>query len=66
MRCAGNDAGMAFEKAASCHLKCDSPHEAATAYTEAANCYKKTDAKGTRPWPRPARVSADCYHQHVR
>lgn len=46
--CAGNDAGMCFEKAAGCHLKCDSPHEAATAYTEAANCYKKTDAKSTR------------------
>eukprot|EP00967_Tisochrysis_lutea_P058445 scaffold74345_cov37-Tisochrysis_lutea.AAC.2 len=51
---------MCFEKAAGCHLKCDSPHEAATAYTEAANCYKKTDAKSTRGSPGQLSAKAPC------
>ena len=37
-------AGKAFEKAAQCHLKMQSAHEAASAYQDAANCYKKTNA----------------------
>lgn len=37
-------AGSAFEKSAQCHLKMESPHDAATAYQNAALCYKKTNA----------------------
>jgi len=37
-------AGAAFEKAAQCHLKMESPHDAATAYNDAAVCYKKTNS----------------------
>ncbi|WCJ19977.1 Alpha-soluble NSF attachment protein [Euphorbia peplus] len=35
-------AGATYVKLASCHLKCDSKHEAAQAYVDAAHCYKKT------------------------
>jgi len=38
-----DEAGAAFEKAAGCSLKQDSPHDTASAYQEAANCYKKTN-----------------------
>jgi len=37
-------AGKAFEKAAQCHLKLGSPHDAARSYQDAALCYKKTNA----------------------
>ena len=40
---AGDEAGSVFEKAAQCHLKMQSPHDAATSYQDAANCYKKTN-----------------------
>jgi len=38
-----DEAGDAFERAARCSLKQESPHDTATSYTEAANCYKKCD-----------------------
>ena len=40
-----NEAGAAFESAAKCHLKLNSPHDIASAYQDAATCYKKTDAQ---------------------
>ena len=36
-------AGAAFEKAAACHVKMESAHEAARSYQDAALCYKKTN-----------------------
>lgn len=38
-------AGAAFEKAAQCHLKMQSPHDAARSYQDAAMCYKKTNTQ---------------------
>ena len=40
-----DDAGAAFESAARCHLKLNSPHDIATSYQEAATCYRKTNAQ---------------------
>ncbi|XP_052196374.1 alpha-soluble NSF attachment protein-like [Diospyros lotus] len=40
-----DQAGSAYVKLASCHLKLDSKHEAAGAYADAAHCYKKTNTK---------------------
>lgn len=45
LQSAGDAAGQAFEKAARCHLKMESPHDAATAYQDAAVCYKKTNSQ---------------------
>lgn len=42
---AGDAAGATFEKSASCHLKLQSPHEAASSYTDAAHCFKKTNVE---------------------
>ena len=41
-------AGAAFEKAAQCHTKMQSPHDAASSYQDAANCYKKTNTQRAR------------------
>lgn len=38
-------AGAAFEKAAQCHLKLQSPHDAASSYQDAGLCYKKTNTQ---------------------
>lgn len=38
-------AGATFEKAAQCHMKMQSPHDAARSYQDAAMCYKKTNTK---------------------
>ena len=36
-------AGAAFEKAARCHMKMQSPFDAGSSYTDAAQCYKKSN-----------------------
>uniref|UniRef100_A0A7N0REY1 Alpha-SNAP n=1 Tax=Kalanchoe fedtschenkoi TaxID=63787 RepID=A0A7N0REY1_KALFE len=41
----GDQAGATYLKLASCHLKLDSKHEAATAFADAGHCYKKTNIK---------------------
>jgi alpha-soluble NSF attachment protein len=38
-------AGAAFEKSAQCHVKLQSPHDAASSYQDAALCYKKTNTQ---------------------
>jgi len=40
-----DEAGATFQKSAGCHLKMQSPHDAATSYTDAAQCYKKTNTQ---------------------
>lgn len=40
-----NDAGQAFEQAASLHLKQTNKHDAGSMLVDAANCYKKVDAQ---------------------
>jgi hypothetical protein len=45
----GDRSGEAYTKAAECHLKLQSKHEAATNYIAAANCYKKSNVAGNLP-----------------
>ena len=40
---AGDEAGSAYRKLSDCHIKLESPHEAATALQDGANAYKKVD-----------------------
>lgn len=62
---AGDEAGDAFERAARCSLKQESPHDTATSYTEAANCYKKCDMQSARALPRPCPDSCPAVDLHV-
>lgn len=47
----GEKAGEAFVKAAECHLKLQSKHEAAQSYINASLCYKKTNTTITSMHP---------------
>ena len=40
-----DEAGAAFEKAAGCNLKLQSPQDVASSYQDAGNCYRKTNAR---------------------
>lgn len=44
------EAGAAFVKAASCHLKLNDPYEAACSYADAGRCYGKVSPSDARTW----------------